>query len=115
MRHFWVSYTVRFNRRNGRSGHVFQGRFKSLSVDADDYLLPLSRYIHLNPIRTIQFKKADFAQKCKYLKKYRWSSFAGYCYPGKRIKLMDFRWFLGTYFGGDTQADNQDGVDGVNV
>ncbi|MEN8759124.1 MAG: transposase, partial [Desulfobacterales bacterium] len=47
MRHFLVTYTVRFNRRNGRTGHVFQGRFKSLLVDEDEYLLPLSRYIHL--------------------------------------------------------------------
>jgi hypothetical protein len=102
MRHFLVSYTVRFNRRNDRSSHVFQGRFKSLLVDEDEYLLPLSRYIHLNPNRTIQFKKADFAQKCGYLKTYRWSSFAGYCYLGKREKHMDDGWLLGTYFGGDT-------------
>jgi REP element-mobilizing transposase RayT len=102
MRHFLVSYTVRFNRRNGRSGHVFQGRFKSLLVDENEYLLPLSRYIHLNPIRTNQFKQADSAQKCEYLKTYRWSSFAGYCYLGKRVKHMDYGWFLSTYFGGDT-------------
>ena len=57
MRHFLVTYTVRFNRRNGRTGHVFQGRFKSLLVDEDAYLLPLSCYIHLNPIRTSRFAK----------------------------------------------------------
>ena len=51
MRHFLVTYTVRFNRRNRHAGHVFQGRFKSLLVDEDEYLLPLSRYIHLNPIK----------------------------------------------------------------
>jgi len=44
-------------------GHVFQGRFKSLLVDEDEYLLPLSRYIPLNPIRTSRFKDADFATK----------------------------------------------------
>jgi REP element-mobilizing transposase RayT len=62
MRHFVVTYTVRFNRRHHRSGHVFQGRFKSLLVEADEYLLPLSRYIHLNPIRTYQkypFKRSE--------------------------------------------------------
>ena len=102
MRHFLVTYTVRFNRRNGRTGHVFQGRFKSLLVDEDEYLLPLSRYIHLNPIRTRQFKKAALSEKCEYLKKYLWSSFAGYCYLRKRIKNIDYDWFLCTYFGGDT-------------
>jgi len=35
MRLFSVTYTVRFNRRHGQSGHVFQGRFKSLAVDRD--------------------------------------------------------------------------------
>ena len=102
MRHFLVSYTVRFNRRNGRSGHVFQGRFKSLLVDEDEYLLPLSRYIHLNPIRISQFKNAEFTKKCEYLKKYSWSSFPGYCDLRKRTKLIGYDWFLSTYFGEDT-------------
>jgi REP element-mobilizing transposase RayT len=53
MRYFLVTCTVRFNRRNGRAGHVFQSRFKSLLVDEDEVLLPLSRYIHLNPIRML--------------------------------------------------------------
>jgi len=102
MRHFLVTYTVRFNRRNGRAGHVFQGRFKSLLVDEDEYLLPLSRYIHLNPIRTSRFKDAEFPTKSEYLKKYPWSTFAGYCYLRKRNKNIDYGWLLNTYFGGDT-------------
>jgi putative transposase len=102
MRHFLVTYTVRFNRRNGRVGHVFQGRFKSLLVDEDEYLLPLSRYIHLNPIRTSRFKNVDFQTKSAYLKKYPWSTFAGYCYLKKRNKHIDYGWFLSTYFGEDT-------------
>ena len=44
-------YTTYFNRKKGRSGHLFQGRFKSILVDADAYLLELSRYIHMNPVR----------------------------------------------------------------
>ena len=102
MRHFLITYTVRFNRRNGRTGHVFQGRFKSLLVDEDEYLLPLSRYIHLNPIRTRLFKDADFPTKSEYLKKYPWSTFVGYCYLRKRNKNIDYGWLLSTYFGADT-------------
>lgn len=102
MRHFLVTYTVRFNRCNGRTGHVFQGRFKSLLVQEDEYLLPLSRYIHLNPIRTRQFKDSDFQTKSEYLKKYPWSSFPGYCYLRKRNNNFDYGWLLGTYFGEDT-------------
>jgi putative transposase len=44
-------YTTYFNRKRNRSGHLFQGRFKSILVDKDAYLLELSRYIHLNPVR----------------------------------------------------------------
>jgi putative transposase len=44
-----VSYTVHFNWRHARSGHLFQGRYKSLLVEGGEYLLGLSRYLHLNP------------------------------------------------------------------
>jgi len=50
MRRLLTAYTVYFNRRHGRHGHLFQGRFKSLVVDRTEYLLALSRYIHLNPM-----------------------------------------------------------------
>jgi len=44
-------YTQACNRRHGRSGHLFQGRYKAILVDSDAYLLELSRYIVLNPVR----------------------------------------------------------------
>jgi len=43
-------YTQRFNRRHGKGGHVFQGRFKSIVVDREAYLLELCRYVELNPV-----------------------------------------------------------------
>src|SRR5215207_2802568 len=46
-----VSYSVWFNRRRQRSGHLFQGRFKSLVVEPEMWALALSRYLHLNPVR----------------------------------------------------------------
>ena len=101
MRHFQVTYTVRFNRRSRRSGHVFQGRFKSLLVEADEYFLPLSRYIHLNPIRSRRFKNADVHTRAGHLKKYPWSSFSGYCYLRKRKPGFDYSRLLNTYFGQD--------------
>jgi len=51
MRRLLTAYTVFFNRRHGRHGHLFQGRFKSHVVDKADYLLALTRYIHLNPAK----------------------------------------------------------------
>jgi REP element-mobilizing transposase RayT len=44
-------YTQAVNRRSGRAGHLFQGRYQALLVDHDAYLLELVRYIHLNPVR----------------------------------------------------------------
>jgi putative transposase len=51
------SYTGYVNRRRRRSGHLFQGRYKSILVDVDSYLLELSRYVHLNPVRANIVKK----------------------------------------------------------
>ena len=58
-----VSYTVWFNRRHERSGHLFQGRFKSIIVDPAAWSVSLSHYLHLNPIRISSLKlgKADRA------------------------------------------------------
>jgi REP element-mobilizing transposase RayT len=44
-------YTQTFNRAHGRAGHVFQGRYKAILVEKESYLLELSRYIVLNPVR----------------------------------------------------------------
>lgn len=52
VRHLNGVYSQRFNRRHERVGHVFAGRFKSLLVDRDHYLLVLCRYIALNPVRS---------------------------------------------------------------
>lgn len=45
------SYTTYINARRKRRGHLFQGRYKSILVDKDSYLMELSRYVHLNPVR----------------------------------------------------------------
>ena len=52
MRRLLTSYSVHYNRRYQRSGHLFQNRYRSLVCDEDTYLLELVRYIHLNPIRS---------------------------------------------------------------
>ena len=47
-----VSYAAYYNRRHGYAGHLFQGRYNAIVVEADEYLESLSRYIHLNPVRS---------------------------------------------------------------
>ena len=51
MRHLNEVYTQRFNRKQHRIGHVFQGRFKAILLEKEAYLLELARYIVLNPVR----------------------------------------------------------------
>lgn len=69
MRHINGVYTQRYNRRHHCEGQLFRGRYKSILVDADSYLLQLVRYIHRNPLR---------AGLTDSLKKYDWSSHKGY-------------------------------------
>jgi len=45
------SYTNFINLRRGHRGHLLQGRYKAILVDRDNYLLEVSRYLHLNPVR----------------------------------------------------------------
>ncbi len=51
MRKLLTGYAVTFNRRHGRTGHLFQNRYKSILCQENPYLLELVRYIHLNPLR----------------------------------------------------------------
>ena len=91
-----VSYSVWFNRRHGRTGHLFQGRFKSIAVSSAEWGLELSRYVHLNPVRTAalgsgkrdrQAQKAGAStvpdpkavqERLEQLRTYRWSSYRAY-------------------------------------
>jgi putative transposase len=69
MQNVSLRYTQWFNWRHKKSGHLFQGRYKAVMVDADSYLLELAAYIHLNPVR---------ARVCVLPEKYRWSSHLAY-------------------------------------
>ena len=71
MRHINGVYTQHYNWRKNTDGPLFRGRYKAIVVDADAYLLQVSRYIHRNPIET----KKPLVQQ---LEKYRWSSYPAY-------------------------------------
>ncbi|MBW1862673.1 MAG: transposase [Deltaproteobacteria bacterium] len=53
------SYTNYVNRRRRRIGHLLQGRYKAILIDKDNYLLELSRYVHLNPVRAKMVAKPE--------------------------------------------------------
>ena len=84
-----TSYSVYFNLRHDRHGHLFQGRYKSKLVQGDDYLFRLSRYVHLNPVRISTFDGKSIHDKVGYLNGYPWSSYQSYCLPEKRMEFID--------------------------
>lgn len=71
MQNLNTAYTVYYNVKRRRSGHLFQGRFKSILVEQDAYFAELTRYIHLNPVR---------AKMVTNPAEYRWSSYNAYIY-----------------------------------
>jgi len=75
MRHINGVYTQRYNKAHGCGGQLFRGRFKSILVEGDPYLLQLVRYIHRNPLR---------AKLTKNIDNYKWSSHAGYLSNAKQ-------------------------------
>jgi putative transposase len=79
MHHFNTTYTVYFNRRYRRSGHLYQGRYKAVLIDAESYLLELSRYVHLNPVRIKKHATLPPEEKSTIIARYPWSSYRGYC------------------------------------
>jgi putative transposase len=80
MQNINTSYTVYINKKHRRSGHLFQGRYKGIIVDKDEYLVTLSRYIHLNPVR------AGIVQKPEA---YRWSSYGFYIDSSNKDTLVN--------------------------
>jgi len=70
MRKLLTGYVVNFNRRHGRYGHLFQNRYKSILCEDDPYLLELTRYIHLNPLR------AKVVKNLEELNGYPWTGHA---------------------------------------
>jgi len=74
------SYTMYFNRRYKTVGHLFQGRYKAILCDRDEYLLTLVKYIHLNPVRAKVVKIPD---------EYEWSSHHNYAKQNSKGDLID--------------------------
>ncbi|MDE2291327.1 MAG: transposase [Elusimicrobia bacterium] len=80
MQGFNTAYTKYFNSQHGSVGHVFQGRYKALLVDKGSYLLEVTRYIHLAPVREGLKEKAW---------RYQWSSCPAYVEAETREVLVD--------------------------
>ena len=106
MQRFNTAYITYYNLRHHKSGHLYQGRYKAILVEADEYLLELSRYIHLNPVRFKKYRETPIEEKSKILKEYRWSSLPGYIKIGSREKYVCHNEVL-AYMGGDDKKGRQ--------
>ena len=105
MRHINGVYTQRHNRLKRTDGSLFRGRYKSILVDADAYLLQLSRYIHRNPVEVKGAVEED-------LSSFVWSSYLAYINKiqspdwlkrdkiyqmlGKKQKYLGYQHFVGS-------------------
>lgn len=88
MQHINGAYTTYFNRKRERSGHLFQGRYIAILVEADEYAKELSRYIHLNPVRAGMVNTPE---------EYEWSSFRYYISKRNTHEWLKTSFLLG-YF-----------------
>ena len=87
--HINGAYTTYFNAKRKRSGHLFQGRYKAILIEVDEYAKELSRYIHLNPVR------AGIAENPE---EYKWSSCMYYTVKKNAPEWLERGLILG-YFG----------------
>ncbi len=88
MRHINGAYTTYFNVKRKRAGHLFQGRYKAILVEADEYLAELSRYIHLNPVRVRIVERPE---------QYQWSSYQSYAGLSKPQAWLRTGFILGCF------------------
>ncbi len=94
MRHIDGVYTQRYNRRYGRDGPLFRGRYRAIVVEADRYLVAVVRYIHQNPVA---------AGLVGHAEQYRWSSLPYYVTEKGRPAWLYTQTILG-YFSGRRKA-----------
>lgn len=81
-------YTQRFNKRYGRVGHLFQGRFNAVLVQKDSHLLEACRYVVLNPVR---------AKEVQMPEQWTWSSYRGTAGRSKPHRCLETNWLLSQF------------------
>jgi len=99
MQSLCTAYTVYYNLRHRRHGHLLDGRYKAKLVEGEEYLLSLTRYVHLNPVRTETMKQKPIGEKIQYLRQYPWSTYQGYIGERKRFDYVEYGPILGEMSG----------------
>jgi putative transposase len=94
MRRFNICYTSWFNYRHERCGHLYQGRYKAFLIDADNYLVEVSRYLHLNNVRQEKLHSLGWERQWHYARSNKWSSLSGYLNKKNMIAFVDYDFIL---------------------
>jgi putative transposase len=102
-----TSYTVYYNKKWKKSGHVFQGRYKAILIDKDEYIQQVSRYIHLNPIK---------AKLIEIPEDYEWSSCKYFVRQKEKPKYLNIKFTLSFFDGSRKKYKNfiSDGIRGAS-
>lgn len=87
MHYLNTAYTVWMNKRNRRRGHLFQGRYKGIVMENAGYLLSVSGYLHLNPVRTRYWERRPATERLKKVQQYRWSSLSHYTQASRTKRI----------------------------
>ena len=90
MQSLLTGYTVCYNLRHRRHGHLTQGRYGARLVSGDEYLLKLSRYVHLNPVKVGALSRAPLKDRIAHLRRYVWSSYLSYIGDLARIPWVTY-------------------------
>ena len=90
MQSLTTAYTVYYNKRHRRHGHLVDGRYKAKLVDENDYLLELSRYVHLNPEHVGAQKRKPIEERIKHLRAYKWSTYPSYIRKGRGYDFVEY-------------------------
>jgi len=105
-------YTMRFNRRHGSVGHVFQGRYKAILVQKESHLLEVCRYVVLNPVR---------AKGVEVPERWRWSSYRATAGTERVHPCLTVGWVLGQFGSKKRRAEKRyrafvmDGIGGGRI
>jgi putative transposase len=91
-------YTQLFNKRHQRTGHLFQGRYKSILIQKDSHLLEVCRYVVLNPVRAKVVERPDA---------WKWSSYRATAGRETPASCLSVDWVLGQFSRKRTKAEQE--------
>ncbi len=81
-------YTLMFNKKHNRVGHIFQGRYKAILIQKDSHLHEVCRYVVLNPVRAMAVEKPE---------EWKWSSYIATAGKARPHKCLNRDWILGQF------------------